>query len=140
MLIVKFCFSFVRGSHGLSLFFFLQKTVSLKCYKCFSTKSWDDCASVQKAVACDSDEDTCAKIHYDAKSRDKAMSIESYVKYCKLPKLACNEDLCKGFAPTAATMNKCQVNCCEGNLCNGARVPLVSAILLLASALLVFFC
>ena len=30
MLIVKFCFSFARGSHDLSLFFFLQKTVSLK--------------------------------------------------------------------------------------------------------------
>ena len=140
MLIVKFCFSFVWGSHGLSFCFFLQEKVSVKCYQCLSTKSWDDCASVQKEVACDSDEDTCAKIHYDAKSRDRAMSIEGYVKYCKPPKLACNEDLCKGFAPPGATLKKCQVNCCEGNLCNGATVPLVSAILLSASALLAFFC
>ena len=140
VLIVKFCFSFFRGSHGLSLFFFLQKTVSLKCYKCLSTKSWDDCASVQKAVACDSDEDTCVKIHYDAKSVDMAMSVESYVKYCH-PKLSCDKDLCKTLVlPKGATVNKCKMNCCEGNLCNGARVPLVSAILLLACAALTFFC
>ena len=104
-----------------------------------STKSWDDCASVQKAVACDSSEDTCTKIYYDAKSRDRAMSIEAYVKKCK-PKLACNEDLCKVYTPPGGILNKCKFNCCEGNLCSGARVPLISALLLSASALLAFFC
>ena len=139
MLIVKFCFSFARGSHDLSLFFFLQKTVSLKCYQCLSTKSWNDCASVQKEVACDSGEDTCAKIYYDSKSVDKALSVESYVKYCN-PKLSCDKDLCKTLAPKGATINKCKVNCCKGNLCNGARVPLVSAILLLACTILALLC
>ena len=68
------------------------------------------------------------------------MSVEGYARKC-IAKSACgNEELCKAFAPKEATIKKCKVNCCQGNLCNGARVPLASAILLLACALLAFFC
>ena len=111
-----------------------------RCYHCVSTKSWDDCASIQKVVACDSGNETCANIHYHSTSGDLAMSVESYARKCSAKSAYDNEELCKEFAPKGATIKKCKVNCCEGKLCNGARVPLASVILLLACALLAFVC
>ena len=103
--------------------------------------SWNDCASIQKVVACDSGKDTCANIHYHSKSEDLAISVEGYAKKCSAKSACDNKELCKAFSPKGATIKKCKVNCCDGNLCNhGARVPLASAILLLACALLAFFC
>ena len=91
-------------------------------------------------VACDSGKDTCANIHYHSKSEDLAMSVEGYARKCSAKSACDNKELCKAFSPKGATIKKCKVNCCDGNLCNGARVPLASAILLLACALLAFFC
>ena len=67
------------------------------------------------------------------------MSEERYARKCSAKSACGNEELCKALAPKGATIQKCKVNCCEGNLCNGARVPLASAILLLACALSAFF-
>ena len=127
-----------RRNNGFTLFLITEH--GLQCYHCVSTKSWDDCASIQKKVACDSGKETCANIHYHSKSGDLAMSEERYARKCSAKSACGNEELCKAFAPKGATIKKCKVNCCEGNLCNGARVPLASAILLLACALSAFFC
>ena len=102
--------------------------------------SWDDCASIQKVVACDSGNETFANIHYHSTSGDLAMSVEGYGIICSAKSACGNEELCKAFAPKGATIKKCKVDCCEGNLCNGARVPLASVILLLACTLLAFVC
>ena len=127
-----------RRNNGFTLFLITEH--GLHCYHCVSTKSWDDCASIQKVVACGAGKETCAKIHYHSKAGDLAMSVEGYARIC-IAKSACgNEELCKAIAPNGATIKKCRVNCCEGNLCNGARVSLASAILLLTCALLAFVC
>ena len=127
-----------RRNNGFTLFLITEQ--GLHCYHCVSTKSWDDCASIQKVVACGAGKETCANIHYHSKAGDLAMSVEGYARIC-IAKSACgNEELCKAIAPNGATIKKCKVNCCQGNLWNGARVPLTSAILLLACALSAFFC
>ena len=110
----------------------------LKCYSCTSAKDWASCDENKKEFTCPSGFDSCGKIYYDAKVVD--VSLEAYVKTCAV-KSACSDDLCKAQAGGQAgiAVSKCEVNCCQGELCNGAKVPLVSAFLLLACAVVAFF-
>ena len=101
----------------------------MKCYQCVSTKSWDDCADVKKEVDCTVGFDRCAKVYADIK-KDGA-SVESYEKGC-LTEAWCN-NLDK--IPVCKDGGECKVYCCTGDLCNGAAVQVVSAIILIACAL-----
>ena len=68
------------------------------------------------------------------------MSAVVFVKGCTT-KAQCDagnqSDMCKSSDPSAKV--NCEINCCEGDLCNGATVPVVSAVTLLACALLALF-
>ena len=86
-------------------------------------------------MTCTSGYDSCGKIYFDGKVA--GTGVEGYGKSCAI-KSGCNKDLCKAMQAGIA-IDKCEVNCCQGDLCNGAKVPLVSAFLILACALLAFF-
>ena len=95
----------------------------LQCYRCFSTKSWDDCESVKTKVNCSSSENRCSKAYEDIKK--DWVSTKDYGKGCSSAedcKTATDTDACKE--------GTCEMDCCSGDLCNSARVTLVSAIIL----------
>ncbi|KAJ7393647.1 hypothetical protein OS493_003303 [Desmophyllum pertusum] len=99
---------------------------NLKCYACMSTKSWDDCASVQKEVTCALGNDRCGSASKEEKS--SSSSVAAYAKGC----LA--QSHCSGLT-----------HCCSGNLCNSgnpgstsATGPVVSVTMFLACAIVAF--
>ena len=48
----------------------------------------------------------------------------------------CSEKYSKSFnGSRSLKITKCKLDCCNGDLCNGAKVPMVGAIMLLASAI-----
>ena len=109
----------------------------LQCYKCLSTKSWDDCESAKEVVNCSSSDNRCFKAYVNIK--DDGKSVEGYNKGCD------SADDCKTATDTeACKKGTCKIDCCSGDLCNAgtiplgnaATVPLVSAIILSACAVL----
>ena len=113
---------------------FLFPGYSLKCNQCFSLKSWDECKDKVKQVTCSSGHNRCAKANIKAESA--AAAAEVFVKGCTTSS-ACSASNCKSIYPSVA-ITKCDIDCCTGDLCNGAQVPMVSVIMLLACAILAF--
>lgn len=116
---------------------FIPVGYGLKCYECGSTKSWDDCASVKKEVTCDSGFDRCVKGMKDGTQGDVSFAL--YAKACGVQSSACDPDtseFCK--SGDSGKVKKCDISCCSGDLCNGGKIPMVSAIMLLACALVAF--
>ena len=112
----------------------------LKCYQCINTKGWDDCETNKKELNCSnalgSQYDRCGKVFIHGK--DASSSVAFYIKGCALSSV-CSQNTCKSFVQDPSTnIEKCEVDCCQGDLCNGAKVPMVSAIVLLACALVAF--
>ena len=103
----------------------------LKCYRCVSTKSWDDCASVKKEVNCSADENRCSKAF--ASDKKDGVSVDDYDKGC-LSAADCDAfpktDFCKE--------NECKIDCCTGDLCNTAALPMISAVIITACAFVAF--
>ena len=86
-------------------------------------------------MTCSSGLDDCGKAFLSGK--DGGTSVEVYVKNCAASS-ACNPDasaLCKHSDPS---ITECDIYCCSGDLCNGATVPVVSAIMLTACAFVAF--
>ncbi|XP_078356802.1 uncharacterized protein LOC144641627 [Oculina patagonica] len=125
---------------SLSVFSFLlciSIGYGLQCYQYYSTKSWVDFDSNKKEVTCPSSLNRCGKAFVSGK-RDEA-SFARYVKGCG-DSLECHADtseLCNSSDPSVK-ITECDIYCCSGDLCNGAKVPVVSAIMLLACALVAF--
>ena len=72
---------------------------------------------------CSSSENQCFKAYEDIKK--DGVSVKGYGKGCISAedcKTATDTDACK--------KGTCEMDCCYGDLCNSARVPLVSAIIL----------
>ena len=112
----------------------------IKCYQCISLKSWDGCIP-ENDTECASGLDSCVKFEVDGESQ--GVSTKAFYKGCAL-KSACNDDICKAQAPSV-TIKKCDVSCCQSDLCNEvnevneAKVPIVSSFLFLTCALVAFF-
>ena len=105
----------------------------LKCYQCQSDKSWDDCT--KKEVDCPAVTDiTCVKAFGEGKVA--GASSKGFIKGCFLKSL-CNNDFCKKQLP-GVTFSKCDINCCDSDLCNGAKVPMMSTLLLFACVIVAF--
>ena len=109
----------------------------LQCYECFSQKSWDDCESRKDVKNCSSWSNRCFKGYADW--QEDGSSKKAYSKQCSSTekcKTVTDSKECKG--------GTCKVDCCSGDLCNAgtiplgnaATVPLVSAIILSACAVL----
>ena len=100
-------------------------------------KGLGDCANIKKEMDCPSAANRCGK--YKVETSSGGISAAVYAKGCTT-KAECDmgdkSDLCKAQDPTAKV--SCEVNCCEGDLCNGANLPVVSAVVLLACTLVAF--
>ena len=92
------------------------------------------CKSSTKEVTCLDSQDRCAKA--DVKAESSAATAEAFAKGCATSS-DCSAKSCKSIYPSVK-ITKCEINCCTGDLCNGAQVPMVSAIMLLACAILAF--
>ena len=102
----------------------------LKCYQCFSTSSWGDCS--QKEVTCASEWDTCAKVYVKVKKDD--VSVTEYAKTCSTQEICDAKDsaLCKG----EISGERCDINCCNTDLCNTAAIQVINVIFLVLCAFL----
>lgn len=106
---------------------------ALKCNRCFSGVSWDDCKHSTKQVNCSDTQDRCGAREVKYKSSDVAVIMFS--KGC-VSSPTCSEKYSKSFnGSRSLKITKCKLDCCNGDLCNGAKVPMVGAIMLLASAI-----
>ena len=106
---------------------------ALKCNRCFSGVSWDDCKHTAKQVNCSDTQDRCGAREVKYKSSDVAVIMFS--KGC-VSSPTCSEKYCKSFKSSRSLkITKCKLDCCKGDLCNGAKVPMVTAIMLLANAI-----
>ena len=92
----------------------------LQCYKCLSTKSWDDCESVKIVVNCSSSDNRCFKSYADIKVDGE--SVEGYGKGCY------SAEVCKTATDTEpCRKGTCKMDCCSDDLCNAATKPLGNA-------------
>ena len=109
---------------------------ALKCNECLSTKSWDDCKNMTTEATCEDGWDRCLTEEVKSESPDKTVKL--FLKGCATSSLCSLGS--KNCRPTesSAKITKCEVDCCKGDLCNGAQVPMVSAIMLLACAIVAF--
>ena len=79
-------------------------------------------------------QDRCGKA--DIKAESSVAAAEGFAKGCATSS-DCSADNCKSIYPSVK-ITKCEIDCCKGDLCNGAKVPMVSAIMLLACAIIAF--
>lgn len=104
----------------------------LKCYFCTSEKSWDDCATRHIDLDCPATAGiSCVKFYGEGSESKK-----TFMKGC-LPRVHCDDDYCSKMAPEGTTP-KCKFDCCVSDLCNGAKAPMISTLLLLACVLAAF--
>ena len=112
----------------------------LKCYQCLTLKDWDDCDKIKKEVTCAGGENRCEKAYVTGKQG--GVSLSGYRKGCSNSSVCdtAKSEFCNPSDPTVSVA-ECEINCCSGDLCNGrngtkvpngAKVPMVSAIMLLA--------
>ncbi|CAH3183495.1 unnamed protein product, partial [Porites evermanni] len=107
----------------------------IKCYQCDSAKSWDHCVPGSN-TECSAGLDSCVK--FEGQAEFQGVTRKYFYKGCAL-KSRCTDKVCKIVLPSSATIKKCDVSCCQSDLCNGAKVPVVSGFLFLACALVAFF-
>ncbi|KAM7448762.1 hypothetical protein ABFA07_003261 [Porites harrisoni] len=119
---------------GLAFLLCFSVSYALKCYECFSLKSWDDCKNSTKEVTCLDSQDRCGK--GDEKFQSSGVTKEAFGKGC-ITSSDCSGDICNWNDPSVK-ITKCEIDCCKGDLCNGAKVPTVSAIMLLSCAIVAF--
>ena len=91
----------------------------LKCYQCFSLKSWADCAANKREVTCPSGADHCGTAHVEA--RVVGVPKAAYNAGC-FTSAACSRDICKSYVSYLNPWIKCEFACCKGNLCNAAKL------------------
>ena len=108
---------------------------ALKCNHCVSLKSWNDCKNNITDVTCLDGQDRCGKADIKLAESPGTTGVV-FVKGCATSS-DCSQRNCKKFF-TSAKIAKCKVNCCKSDLCNGAQVPMVSAIMLLTCAIVGF--
>ena len=104
----------------LIVFSFFLLGYALKCNECVSLKSWDDCKNKTKVVTCLDSQDRCGKA--DIKAESSGVTGEVFVKGCATSS-ECSEKNCKKFSPSGK-ITKCEVECCKGDLCNGAQLSI----------------
>lgn len=104
-------------------------------------KSWEDLVSVND-TACP----IAPGLGFGAKNLKlmqkgrEGVPYRSFQNGCAV-KSVCNDDNCKVYRQDESiTITKCDFNCCESYLCNGAEVPTVSGVVFLVCTLTVFCC
>ena len=70
---------------------------------------------------------------------EEGKNVNAFLKSCA-DKKNCNKDVCKSVAEELSMKVKdCDVNCCDTDLCNGAKETMVSSFLFLACVLVANF-
>ncbi|KAL9954168.1 hypothetical protein ACROYT_G041669 [Oculina patagonica] len=111
---------------GVCLLCFLFPVVmSLVCYTCSTTISWNACATTSQT--CHPAFDRCGKVY------TKVGDVETFAKKCLLKKQCVKEanTTCKAATKTM----ECEVHCCDTDGCNDGSTFHISGILLLTCAL-----
>ena len=99
---------------------------SIKCYQCYSSQSWDDCVP-DNNTDCSPGLDGCYKVHVTVEVKGK--TGKSFLKGC----------IDKTVVPFLnVKVTECEIKCCHSDLCNGAKVPMVSSFLFLTCAITAF--
>ena len=70
---------------------FFSSGLSLSCYKCYSTISWEDCFNNSTVVNCESNDDVCFNTYTAVKQKDDQQKLQ-FSAYCE-PKVGWWEDL-----------------------------------------------
>lgn len=108
--------------------YYFFTVMSLKCNRCASANSWDDCKDEE--MTCPSGmSDRCVKAYV------KYGDVKAYAKYCGM-KAYCDKDknpTCKLAQQVGAS--ECTISCCEGDLCNAGSAARISGTVLMACAL-----
>ena len=111
---------------------------AIKCYQCTSIKSWDDCVPGNDTACPLPTLDSCLKVKIELEN-EEGKNVNAVVKSCA-EKKNCNKDGCKSAAQALGVKVKvCDVNCCDTDLCNGAKVTMVSSFLFLACVVVANF-
>ena len=108
--------------------FFIFLAEALQCYSCTSSTSWDNCDSNRIEGTCQAGLTKCAKVYAKGNGR------EVFVRGCESSYQCSTKTGCN-----IAGVEKCDVYCCDGNLCNGSQKKMASAFVLTACALLAMF-
>ncbi|CAH3196234.1 unnamed protein product, partial [Porites evermanni] len=86
----------------------------IKCYRCVSAKSWDDC-DPGNVTTC-SNSSSCLQFEVDAEFSNHG-TYRLFQRECTM-KSVCNDDICKRYRQVSPTVRKCGFACCESDLCN----------------------
>lgn len=81
-----------------------------RCFRCKSTKSWDDCVEKAEEIFCNTGYRKCYKLEFRKKEGTE------YIKDCTVP-LACGNSSIN--MPQAANRT---IHCCGQHLCNGTGI------------------
>ena len=82
-----------------------------RCFRCISTKSWDDCVEKAEEIICDTGYRKCYKLEFKREN-----GVTEYIKDCTVP-LACGNSSIN--MPQAERRN---IKCCGQHLCNEASI------------------
>ncbi|XP_032226525.1 uncharacterized protein LOC116609837 [Nematostella vectensis] len=107
------------------LFGFYSTVVSLQCFTCYSSDSWDDCHRRMSIVTCGSRQDRCIKVQ-------RTMLAANNERFTVLSKSCFHHTSCT----LEACMNhsnrwkdaECSFECCNTTLCNVGSTKHVSRI------------
>ena len=106
----------------------------LKCYLCYSNKSWEECDKDKTAVVCNSKHnEVCIKLQYIENDDTEKGYKEAFVKMCGQAKRCTNKECQEKY-------KTCQVDCCHKDLCNVATGQTHVTSTLLATVLAVLLC
>lgn len=110
----------------------LSDGYGLKCYKCISFKSWDDCALNRTEVTCAGGLDRCGKASVSFTEDGKQQ--HGFDKDCVSSTLKCDDwkksDFCKD--------KECKITCCSEDLCNGVALPVRGSAIFISSFVIAY--
>ena len=102
----------------------------LKCYTCFTQKSWDECEKEEEKSVCPpGHNDVCIKLHLVEHGEEPGNYNENFAKMCGRAEM-CTDKECKENG------KYCKVDCCHNDFCNSTaklstRLPIMLLLQLL---------
>ncbi|XP_066022218.1 uncharacterized protein [Pocillopora verrucosa] len=99
-----------------------QKGLSLSCYICYSTISWEDCFNTSTVRNCKSGAVACVNTFTAVKQKDDRQKFQ-FTAYCDF-KDSCDKEKCRKEVARRGEYKavNCKVSCCETDQCNMAVV------------------
>ena len=106
----------------MSLFFFLDYAFSLRCERCFSDVSWQDCNQQITYDECDAAKTICIKAHRMF-LMNSGRRLQRFIKACYFPEMCATEE-CRETGRHGLNASWCEVQCCDQtDFCNEGVTP-----------------